>query len=72
MGCRGEWFLNDSRVLHLLCTLFLLLLYQFHLRSSDIGSRRLGTPKLDHLVSELKQYFMPYRYVCVTDLHANE
>ena len=35
-----------SCALHLLCTLFLLLVYQFHLRSSNIRSQRLGTPAL--------------------------
>ena len=39
---------DDSNALHLLCTIFLLLLYQVHLRSSGIGSRRLGTPALHH------------------------
>ena len=38
------WFQDDSSALHLLCTLFLLLLHQLHLRSSGIRSRRLGTP----------------------------
>ena len=37
------WFLDDLIVLHLLCTLFLLLLHQIHLRSSGIRSWRLGT-----------------------------
>ena len=37
-------FQDDSSALHLLCTLFLLLLHQLHLRSSGIRSRRLGTP----------------------------
>ena len=32
------WFGDDSRTLHLLCTLFLLLLHQFHLRSSGCSS----------------------------------
>ena len=41
-----------SSTLHLLCTLFLLLLYQLHLRSSGVRSQRLGTPDLDN-----------YRYV---------
>ena len=40
------WFQNDSISLHLLCTLFLLLLHQLHLRSSGIRSQRLGTPAL--------------------------
>ena len=35
----GEWFQDDS---HLLCTLFLLLLHQLHLRSSGLRFRRLG------------------------------
>ena len=50
MGWRGEgeWFRDDSSTLHLLCTLFLLLLYQLHLRSSGIRSWRLGTPNLSH------------------------
>jgi len=37
-------FQDDSSAFHLLCTLFLLLLHQLHLRSSGIRSRRLGTP----------------------------
>ena len=40
-----EWeggFWDESSTLHLLCTLFLLLLHQLHVRSSDIRSRRLG------------------------------
>ena len=41
---RGRgWFQDNSSTLHLLRTSFLLLLYQFHLRASDIRSRRLGT-----------------------------
>ena len=38
------WFRDDSSTLPLLCTLFLLLLYQLHLRSSGIRSRGLGPP----------------------------
>ena len=41
---KGGSFQYDSSALHLLCTLFLLLLHQLHLRSSGIRSRRLGTP----------------------------
>ena len=37
------WFGDDSNTLHLLCILFLLLLHQFHLRSSGIRFWRLGT-----------------------------
>jgi len=39
----GEWFLDDSSELHLLCTVFLLLLHQLHLRSSGIRSPRSGS-----------------------------
>ena len=39
----GGRFPNDSSSLHLLCTLFLLLSYHLHLRSSGIRSQRLGT-----------------------------
>ena len=42
----GGWFQDDSSTAHLLCTLFTLLLHQFHLRSSGIRSWRLGTPGL--------------------------
>ena len=36
---------GDSSTLHLLCNLFLLLLiYQLHLRSSDVRSLRVGMP----------------------------
>ena len=41
------WFGDDSNALHLLCTLFILLLYQLPLRSSGIRSQRLGTPALE-------------------------
>ena len=42
----GGWFPDDSNTLHVLCTLFLLLLHQLHLRSSGIISWRLGAPAL--------------------------
>ena len=45
-GCFGD----DLNILYLLCTLFLLLLHQLHLRSSDIRSRKLGIPAVDILV----------------------
>ena len=45
-GWRGGWFRDDSSALHLLCTSFLFLLHQLHLRSSGIKSWRLGTPAL--------------------------
>ena len=41
--------LNDSIALHLLCTVFLSLLYQLNLRSLGIRSWRLGTPGLDNI-----------------------
>ena len=47
---RGGWFQDDSSVLHLLCTLFLLLLHQLHLRSSGIPSWRLGTPAVEYKI----------------------
>ena len=37
-GGGGGWFWDDSNALHLLCTLFLLLLHQFHPRSLVIRS----------------------------------
>ena len=42
----GGWFRDDSRALHLLGTLFLLLIHQLHLRSSGIESQRLETHDL--------------------------
>ena len=43
---REGWFGDDSSILHLLLTLFLLSLHQLHLRSSGIRFDRLGTPAL--------------------------
>ena len=40
---------EDSSALHLLCTEFLLLRHQLHLRSPGTGSQRVGTPDLMHL-----------------------
>ena len=45
-GRGGAWFQDASSALHLLCTLFLLLLHQLHLRESGIRSQRLGAPEL--------------------------
>ena len=39
-------FQDDSGALHLLCTLFVILLLQLHLRSSGVRFWRLGTPAL--------------------------
>ena len=41
------WFGDDSRTLHLLCTIFLLWLHQLHLGSPGIRSQTLGTSGLD-------------------------
>ena len=41
-------FRDDSRALHLLCTLFLLLSHQLHLRSSGIRSQKSGTPTVNY------------------------
>ena len=40
----GKWFWDDSSILHLLCTVFLLLLHHLHLRSVGIRSWRLRNP----------------------------
>ena len=47
-GRGGNSFRTIQAVL--LCTLFLLLLHQLHLRLSGIRSQRLGTPDLEHLL----------------------
>ena len=39
-GWGTGWFGDDTSALHLLCTLFQLLLHQLHLRSSGIRSQR--------------------------------
>ena len=46
MGSRG-WFQDDSSTVYLLCTLFLLVLQQLHLRSSGIRYWKLTTRILD-------------------------
>ena len=48
----GDWFRDDSRALHLLYALFLLLLHQFRLRSLGIRSQRLGIPAVGRKVCE--------------------
>ena len=45
----GGWFGDDSSTLGLLGTLFPLLLFQLHIRSSGIRSWRLWTPAVDNL-----------------------
>ena len=42
--------------LHLLCTLFLLLLYQLYLRSLDSRSQRLGIPNLGKHYINVRYY----------------
>ena len=50
----GEgWFQDDSCILDLLCTSFLLLLHQPHLISLGIRSKRLGTPDVHGALSIL-------------------
>ena len=52
----GEgWIWDDSHALHLLRTVFLLLLHQLYLRSSGIRSWRLGTPVLEPVFSSIKR-----------------
>ena len=51
-------FQDDSNALHLLCTLFLLLLHQLQLRSSDIWSQRLGTPAGHHWPTENQKLYV--------------
>ena len=50
-GWGGWWFQDDSSLLHVLGTFFLLLLHQLHLRSSGIRSWRLRTPILEKVNS---------------------
>ena len=45
LGMRGQ-FHNNSSALHLLCTIFLLLLHQLHLISSGVRFQRLRIPDL--------------------------
>ena len=51
----GGCFQDDSSALHLLCTLFLLLLHQLHLRSSGVRSWRLGAPDLKDIVNVIRE-----------------
>ena len=46
-GEEVEWFGDDSNALHLLGSLFLLLLYRLHLTSSGIRSWKLGIPAIE-------------------------
>ena len=56
LGLGWGWFQeDDSSSLHLLCTLFLLLLHQLHLRSSGVRSWRLGAPDLKDTVNVISE-----------------
>ena len=52
------WFCSDSEALHLLCTLFLLLLHQLHLRSSEVRSQRLGTRAIKCLLNTKHGFYL--------------
>ena len=58
MDGSGGWFGDDSSTLHLLYTLFLLLLHEIHLRASGIRSQRLGNPALRHFIPEVLKYIV--------------
>ena len=53
-GMEDGWPQDDSSALHVLCILLLSLLHQLHLRSSNIRSRRPGTPVLVHGIEQQK------------------
>ena len=50
---------NDSSTVHVLYTLFLLLLHQLHLRASGIRSGRLGTPVIRNFFMQLWRWKSP-------------
>ena len=53
-GEEVEWFGDDSSALHLLGSLFLLLLYRLHLTSSGIRSWKLGIPDLAEMTRKAR------------------
>ena len=61
----GEWFQDDSSTLHLLCTLFLLLFCQLHLRSSGMRSWRLGIPALNNFIHLINKWASRCSHVIV-------
>ena len=62
----GRWFRDDSSAFYLWCTVFLLLLHQFHPRSSGIiRSWRPGTPALAS-----GQWWWPFLTCSFSELHA--
>ena len=69
------WFQDESSSLHILCTLFLSLLHQHHLRSRGIRSWMLGTPALENKMDIPYQVFeilSIQKYVTVPDLFCGE
>jgi len=68
------WLRDDPNALHLLCTLFLLLFPQLHLRSSGIRSWRLGTHALKCYKNKekcRKSFFFPIILCYTTNLSQN-
>ena len=61
---QGSGFRDDSSALHLLCTLFLLLLHH-HLRLSAIRSQSLGTTDLQCFLYFIHIYLYLYIYISV-------
>ena len=70
----GGWFQDESSSLHVLCTLYLSLLHQHHLRSSGIRSRRLGAPALENkdIPYQVFEMLSIQKYVTVPDLFFGE
>ena len=60
----GRQFCDDSRALHLLCTLSLFLLYQLHLRSTGFRSQRLGTPAVELNVDSPSETCLQEIFAC--------
>lgn len=57
----SRWcFQDDSSASHSLCTLFLLLLHEFHFRSLVIRSWRVGTPDLQSLLWGSEKQFIGF------------
>ena len=53
-GVRAGWLQDNSSSLHLLCTLFLLLLHHLQLKSAGLRSWRLGTPGVENVLDQGK------------------
>ena len=65
-GRGWRWFQDDSSALHLLCTFFLLLLHQLHIRSSGIRSQRLG----NLVLKSYKGTFLVVQWIRLCSLNA--